>query len=154
LPGVKRFVAITMGDDAGFTDTGGHWVAAQGYLGPALASGIVRLDEYPGRRFEPDRDITREEIAVMSVRAMRLDAEAREREVPTQGGEAELAGRLWSDADSWSHPGHVAVAASEGIVTGYQEPDGRYTFRPGDFATRAEAATMVGRLLDWFSSTP
>jgi hypothetical protein len=141
--------ALDPGNDGGFADSGGHWVATQGYLGPAVAAGIVRLEDYPGLRFEPDREITREEIAVMAVRAMGLDNEARARVVPVYGGETELGGRRWADAGSWTQPGHVAVAVSEGIVVGCLEPDGRYTFRPGGLATRAEAATMVVRLLDW-----
>jgi len=144
-----RKLPLKPGGAGGFTDTTRHWVCLQGYLGPALEAGIIRPEEYPGGRFGPDDHITREEIAVMVVRALGLDDEALTRVVDDAGGRAAVGGRIFTDAGEWGRPGHVVVAVEEGIVTGYLEADGTTcTFRPGRPASRAEAATMVVRMLD------
>lgn len=139
---------VRPGDGAGFSDSGSHWVSDQGYLGAAAEAGIIRLDEYPGRRFEPDRAITREEMAVMLTRALGLEQEALARAIPVEGGAATLGSRTFSDAGAWARPGHVAVAVEAGLITGYPEADGRFTFRPDRSASRAEAAVMLVRALD------
>lgn len=143
-----RGLTLRMGDAGGFTDTQSHWVSDQGYLGAAVAAGMSRPDEYPGRRFEPDRAISREEIAVMVTRALGLERQALARKLPVVGGEVLLGERTFNDAGLWTKPGHIAVAVEAGIITGYAEGDGRYTFRPNRSATRAEAAVMVVRALN------
>lgn len=140
-----RGLTPQLNDGAGFVDTAGHWVAQQGFIGAAVRAGIVKAGEYPGGRFEPDRAITREEMAVMVTRALGLDATAAIRLVPLP---ATVAGKPFSDAATWTRPGYVAVAVEQGIITGYQEQDGTYTFRPVRPATRAEASVMVVRMLD------
>jgi len=145
-----RGLLVEPGGTGGFADTTGHWVSAQGYLAPAVKAGLVRPEEHPGGLFEPDGAITREEIAVMVVRALGLEDAACSRVVPVgPGGRAEVGGRVFTDAGEWGKPGHVAVAVEQGIITGYLEAGGAtYTFRPHEEATRAEAAAMVVRMLD------
>lgn len=139
-----RDLAPAPGNTAGFADAEGHWVAAQGWIGAASAAGIVRLHEYPAGKFEPDRPITREEIAVMVVRALGREADALSSAV-TDG---RVGNQRFDDVSLWSRPGHVALAIERGIVTGYQEGlTGAYTFRPNREATRAEAAVMLIRML-------
>lgn len=130
----------------GFAE-GDHWVARQGYLGAAVAAGIVDPSEHPGGRFEPDRPIDREAMAVMVVRALGLEESARGQQIRVEGGAASIAGRRFTDAGRWQWPGHVALAVTHGLVTGYAEPDGWYAFRGDRTATRAEAAVMVIRAL-------
>ncbi len=146
LTGARRLTPLP-GDAGGFADTGSHWVAGQGYVGAAAAAGILKVGEYEGARFEPDRPITREEIAIMVTRALGRDSAAVLRSVPVVGGLASVGGKLFTDAGSWARPGHVAEAIDLGIVTGYAEPDGRYSFRPDRQATRAEAAVMIVRAM-------
>jgi len=138
---------LAPGDAGAFADTASHWVASQGFLGPALAAGIVRAEDYPNGSFQPDRDITREEIAVMVVRAMGREAEAATRQLTLVGGTAVIGGVRFRDAGIWTRAGHVVVAMEQEIVLGYLEADGTKTFRPANLATRAEAATMVCRML-------
>ena len=135
------------GDAGAFADTAPHWVVSQGFLGPALAAGIVRVEDYPNGLFQPDRDITREEIAVMVVRAMGREDEAATRRLTLEGGTAVIGGVRFRDAGLWTRAGHVVVAMEQEIVRGYLEADGTKTFRPANLATRAEAATMVCRML-------
>jgi hypothetical protein len=107
----------------------------------------VRAEDYPNGSFQPDRDITREEIAVMVVRAMGREAEAATRQLTLVGGTAVIGGVRFRDAGIWTRAGHVVVAMEQEIVLGYLEADGTKTFRPANLATRAEAATMVCRML-------
>ncbi len=134
-------------ETGGFADTAGHWVSAQGYIGAAVDAGVVVPAEYPEGRFEPDRAITREEMAVMVTRAMGLEEAAAARTVTPVGGRAIIAGRTFMDADRWRRPGHIAVAVEQGIITGYLEDGEVFSYRPARLATRAEAAVMVARML-------
>jgi uncharacterized protein YkwD len=143
-----RGMAARPGETGGFADTRDHWVAAQGFIGAAVAAGVVVPAEYPGGRFLPDQAITREEMAVMVTRALGLDSQARNVRLSDSGGVATVAGKTFSDAARWGRAGYVTLAVEKGIITGYPESDGRYTFRPDRQATRAEAAVMIGRALD------
>ena len=137
-------------DDASgaFADTAGHWVATGGYLGAAVAAGIVNPGDYPGGRFEPDQGIPREEIAVMLVRALGLEEQALATPLSVAGGTAVIAGRRFTDAYQWRWPRHVAEAVRSGLIVGYPGEGGSFTFGPRLTATRAEAATLVVRALD------
>jgi uncharacterized protein YkwD len=132
--------------NGGFSDTVSHWVAAQGYVGAAVTAGILVISEYPEAQFEPDRPITREEMAVMVTRALGQEKDAASRP-PTAGGTMEIAGRTFVDAVTWSRAGYVAVAVEKGIITGYPEAEGGFSFRPERLATRAEASAMIVRTL-------
>lgn len=124
-----------------FEDVSGHWLYTQGYLEAAWRQAIVVAVDYtvypqddpsapPRYVFHPDGEIPRSEMAAFVVRAMRLWS---------------VAGLLrpsavFTDASS----GEIVLASNLGIITGF--PDG--TFRPDQGATRAEAATIIRRMLD------
>jgi len=149
---VKMLVAglglrLLPGETGGFADASGHWVADGGYLGAAVAADLVRPEEYPDGRFDPERPILREEIAVLLVRALGREADALATPLMLTDGAAQIAGRWFADAGEWQRPRHVAEAVRAGLISGYPEPDGRYTFRPDRTATRAEAAAMLVRAL-------
>ncbi|HEY3367469.1 MAG TPA: S-layer homology domain-containing protein [Symbiobacteriaceae bacterium] len=143
-----RGLPLTAGQTGGFADTAGHWATSQGYVGAAVASGFVVPAEYPGKTFAPDKPVTREEIAVMVVRALGLNLQASARPAALQNGRLTVNGQTFADGAAWSRPGYVATAVEQGIVTGYAESGGTYTFRPANPATRAEAAIMLTRMLD------
>ena len=138
-----RQFAPQPGETGGLSDTGGHWIADHGWIGAAVDAGIVRPDEYVGRRFEPDRPIARNEMAVMVIRALGRDSEA----VAVRLNGDVVGGRRFADVTQWRFPGHVAVAVELGIITGYPDAPSQFTFRPEQAATRAEAAAMVTRML-------
>lgn len=136
---------LTPGETGPYADAVGHWVAELGYLGAARSAGI--LADWR-ERLEPDRPISRSEIAVMLTRALRLEVDAQLRAARWDGTLPWLiGGRPFLDAGSWAYPGHVALAIESGIIAGYAEPGGRFSFRPDREATRAEAAVMVARFL-------
>lgn len=150
---IKMLVAslelpLLPGDTGGFSDTAGTWVVQQGYLGAAAAAGITDPADYPGGRLDPDGNISREEIAVMVVRGMGLDEAARQRQLTIVSGRTTIGERVFTDADTWQYPGHVALAVENGVVKGFAEADGTYTFRPASSATRAQAAALIVGMLD------
>lgn len=101
--------------DTPFTDDKG-WFRA--YLATGLKQSIIKVDDYVENTFEPNRMITREEIARMTIRALGKDAEG-------------------------VKSGYLAVAKKLEIMKGY--PDGSMG---GDKnATRAEAVVMVTNTL-------
>lgn len=53
-----------------YEDTVTHWSQNQGWLTAAEQAGIIASDASENGRFHPDRAITRQEMAVMVVRAM------------------------------------------------------------------------------------
>ncbi len=108
-----------------FTDTTDHW--AKDYIATASASGIV--NGYGDGLFGPNDLITREQMAVMIVRAAKLDTVA--------------TGKVFSDADkvsAWAKSS-VNTASNYNIISGY--PDN--SFKPQGSATRAEAVVVIGQ---------
>lgn len=104
-----------------------EWYAP--YVTAGAQAGIVQ--GLSPTTFEPDQLITREQMAVLLTRALRL----------TSG-----ASPVFSDAariDDWAQAG-VQAAVSVGYVDGF--PDG--TFQPHGTATRAQAARVVAMLLE------
>ncbi|TEB13890.1 Cellulosome-anchoring protein precursor [Pelotomaculum sp. FP] len=113
-----------------FADTQEHW--AKDSISTASFQGIV--DGYSDAAFGPDDPVTREQAAVMVVKAAKLAA-------PLSNGtsftdSAEISG--------WA-AGAVAVATQNGVINGY--PDN--TFRPKADTTRAEAVTIIVKALGW-----
>ena len=83
----------------------------------------------------------------MLVRALGLEERALGTPLQVSAGTTVLQGRRFTDAAQWQRPRHVAEAVRSGLIAGYAEADGGYTFRPERTATRAEAATMLVRAL-------
>ncbi len=108
--------------------TADHWAAD--YVEVAAELGVFK--GYGDGSFHPDATISRLELATVMVRVLGLEKEA-------------AALPPFSDQNSvpdWGRP-YLAVAAKEGLVQGYE--DG--TLRPAAPVTRAEAASLVARLL-------
>ncbi|WP_165452215.1 lamin tail domain-containing protein [Paenibacillus thalictri] len=91
---------------------------------------------YDGSTFKPDALVTREEMASMIVRAIRIAG---------HGGELSEAALSFSDKDRISEWARISVAEAvqAGIIEGMTED----TFVPADNATRAQAAAMVKRMM-------
>ncbi|MEN6325904.1 MAG: S-layer homology domain-containing protein [Syntrophomonas sp.] len=110
-----------------FNDTAGHW--AKDAIAAAAAYGIV--NGYSDTSYGPDDSITREQMAVMMVKAAKL-AEVKEGKVFADGNKV----------SAWA--GNAVTTASQNkIINGY--PDN--TFRPQNKASRAEAATVIAKAL-------
>ncbi len=111
-----------------FADTAAHW--AKDYIAAAAANGLV--SGYAGGNFGPDDLITREQMAVMIVKAAGL--------APAAGAP----GFADSEAISGWAVEAIAAATENGIMKGYSDN----TIRPGGSATRAEAVTVIMNALN------
>lgn len=111
-------------------DIRGHW--AEGYLAAAVRSGL--LAGYGDGLFRPSAEVTRREAAVLVAKAIRTtDAVGFNQTV-------------FPDVprESWAYEAVTALFA-DNVICGY--PDG--SFRPEGSLTRAEAASIVRRALDF-----
>ncbi len=100
------------------------------YVAIALYNGIIEGDE--NGNFRPNDPVTRQELAVMLYRAMKISVNA-----PS----ASFADS--SDIAGWAN-GAVNYLAAEGVINGY----GDGTFKPYGNATRAETAKIIASILD------
>jgi len=112
-----------------FGDTSAHW--AKKYIETAAAHGVV--SGYSSAYFGPDDPITREQIAVMTVKAAGIKTGAQ-----YQAGYADQ-----SSISDWARDA-VSAADQKGIIKGY--PDN--TYKPKQKANRAEAAAIISRALN------
>jgi len=116
---------------------GAAWYA--GSIAAAVAENIIK--GYDGGFFKPDNKITREEMAVMIVRAARVAG----KEGTLSGSEQkELLARFTDQQkiSSWA-ASDAALAVKAGIIGGM--PDGG--FSPGSNADRAQSAAILKRFL-------
>lgn len=120
-----RAFALEPGPGKVFDDTADHW--ARDAIGTASYHGLV--SGYSDTLFGPDDPVTREQMAVMIVKATKIE--------PAESG------RAFTDSAqiaAWAEEA-VAKASAAELIAGY--PDG--TFRPKANATRAEAAVILAR---------
>ena len=106
-----------------FTDTSGHW--AQDYIATAQALGIV--NGYDNDYFGPNDLITREQMAIMIVKAAKLEVQS---PATTFSDDNEIS--------AWAKSG-ISTAVANQIISGYSDN----TFKPQGSATRAEAVTAI-----------
>lgn len=129
---ISKLFKLKSDNEIGFEDSKDHW--AKESIESLLENKVIDKNEY-GSKYEPNKNITRIEMAKMLVRAMELDKEAIEKNKNT------------SFADDKNIPqkdkGYVIVAVEKGLIKGY--PDN--SFKPNGEATRAEASTMIINML-------
>ncbi len=108
-----------------------------GYIGAAAKAGII--NGTPAGTFKPGSFITREQMALMMVRAMEYAGH----DTNLGTSSAQVLGRF-KDGSKIQSKETVAKAVKAGIIQGVNA----YTFRPTGNATRAQAAVMVKRVLN------
>lgn len=117
----------------------GDWkdVPADAWYASAVnaAANVGLIVGYDGW-FRPDELITREEIAVIIAKAYSYLGE-------TAGSGAAQKFADQYDISDWAYP-YVDAATSAGLVYGVTDD----TFSPWEYATRAQAAALIRRLLD------
>lgn len=120
-----------------FYDTENHW--ARDIIADMAATGIISGFEEDGKMiFKPDNNMTRAEFASMIANYKKLDF--------SKYDDVKLD---FTDNDTipqWAVPAVKAVY-KEGIILGRVNDDGTSTFAPYDNITRAEAMTILGRIL-------
>ena len=102
------------------------------YICTGLSNGIFGLDELEDDKFEPQKGIDRDTVALWSVNKLGvwLDEE-----------------NDFKDSFKIDNTEAVATAVEEGIIVGYEDN----TFRPDNTLTRAEAAVIIKRTIDKIS---
>lgn len=114
----------------GYVDNVPTW--ARGYVISTTKAKVFK--GYPGNIFKSYGNITREEMTAVLIRAFREDSIS-----------DKAMGFIDEDTIAeWSR-GNVAKSVEDGIVTGYTDN----SFRPRAYMTRAEAFTIVCRLLGY-----
>ncbi|MBR3933930.1 MAG: leucine-rich repeat protein [Clostridia bacterium] len=99
------------------------------YICTGLSNGIFDLNELQGDKFEPQKGIDRDTVALWAVNTLGvwLDEESN-----------------FNDNYKINNSEAVATAVDEGIIKGYEDN----TFRPNNTLTRAEAAAIIKRTID------
>lgn len=109
-----------------FSDVNTHW--AKDYIQTAYNAGLIKGYD---KTFKPDANITRSEMATMIGRTLSTDKKA---DITIFKDNSKIP--LWAKE-------YVSKSVSENLITG----DNNY-FRPNDNTTRAEAITILYRLLN------
>ena len=130
---MAKALNLPLDASAAFEDVrGDEWYVS--YVNAAAEAGlIIGYDGY----FRPDEVITREEMAVIVVKAGTLLGKALEE----RGGNDRFVDK--DDIASWANES-VDIAASNGLISG-MTPD---RFAPHENTTRAQAVSVIKRLLD------
>lgn len=108
-----------------FVDTKDHW--AKDFIATAAANGIVL--GYDENTFGPNDLITREQMAVMIIKALKISPQ-----------DSNIVFSDKANISAWAKDS-VAAAVEKEIIKGY--PDN--TFKPLGKTTRAEAVTVIAR---------
>lgn len=116
-----------------FTDHAAIPAYAKPYV--AQLNALQLINGYTDGTFRPAQNITRAELAVIIARALKLD------------GTAELSFADKSSIPAWAQ-NEIALLAELGIMTG--NADGK--FDPNRSTTRAEAMTVIIRVVDYLES--
>lgn len=117
------------------TDTLNHW--AHNYIRKVVDLGMIDL--FPNRTFQPNRAITKLELARAASRVLEILERNEGRTTPASGQQLELIPDISSGHVYYSM---IAKALSAGVVS--LDADG--SFHPGRPVSGAEAMSMVNRL--------
>ncbi|MFZ5828109.1 MAG: S-layer homology domain-containing protein, partial [Bacillota bacterium] len=116
-----------------------------GEIGGAIMAGLMM--GYPDATFHPEARITRQELAVVLHRVSNRYSRLGIMAMPKTSVQAS-AYRDWNEVAAWAKDA-VQSAMAQGLMTGRAKD----TFSPGGITTRAEAVTVVKRLLDWIEGS-
>ena len=123
------------------SDISGHW--ASEYISSAAQNGYMTGS--PSGLFEPDRGMTREELAVVIFRIMKANS-ALDEPIVQGGTHADFSD--FSQISDWARQAVVQLTRA-GIITGYTDN----SFRPKGTVTRAEMSSVVSALVEKISGT-
>lgn len=110
------------------------------YIGAAAKAGIIT--GHQDGTFKPNQLITREQMAIMMVRALHYGGHESALNGTPNSILSKFKDRVYIQA-----PNIVAEAVQQGIIEGMTQN----TFKPGGNATRAQAAVMITRMLSIYT---
>lgn len=105
------------------------------YIETAVKNQIIKPEEYEGKKFSPDKPITRAEMVVFLIRSLGAEKSVFH---PNFISEAEK-NEYFSDIKGIPEEYYIKYAARTGLINGFE--DG--TFRPYQTATRAEIVSLL-----------
>lgn len=108
------------------------------YVERAVEKGILLANQYENQLFQPEKPITRLEIATMIMMGLGIDIEKQE--------VGEKTTFLDDEEIPMEAKPYIQMVSERGIVRGYGI-EGGYEFRPSNTVTRAEAVVMIYRVL-------
>ncbi|HHW01779.1 MAG TPA: S-layer homology domain-containing protein [Thermoanaerobacterales bacterium] len=112
-------------------------VWARGYVAEAVEKGIVSGNDLED--FRAEDPVKRCEVAIFAVRALGLEQEAKNMK------NVDL-----TFTDTYTIPldarSYVQVAVENGVMKGFPEADGSFSFKPNDVLTRTQAAVLLSNL--------
>ncbi|MGG1554086.1 S-layer homology domain-containing protein [Paenibacillus ferrarius] len=124
---------------AAFSDVnGGDWYA--GYIGAAVEAGLV--SGFDNHTFHPNENITREQMATMVASAIRVAGVS----VDVVGKQDTL---LATFKDRGAISGWAASSIAQSVKAGVIQGMADREFMPSDTASRAQAAVMLKRMLQY-----
>lgn len=121
-----------------FKDIQGHWAENTIY-------NLERMDVasgYPDGAFKPGDQVTRNEMAAMTVRLLKPE--------PAQDNDLQIIRERFKDSENipqWAL-GVVAASLREGLISGYPQPDGTLSFEGERQLNRAELAAIMTRIIE------
>ena len=141
--GVAKEIPINVVEDSAFSDIHTHW--AKDTIEKMAKKGIINgFYENGAALFKPDGNITRVQFAAIVSRSLGLDL-----------GDFSSVSISFSDNDKiapWAED-YVKAMVSLGYITGRSDDGGKTVFfAPDDSITRAEAFTVIARVLDTHDS--
>ena len=135
---IAEFLKINVGATLGEAEpTNNHW--ASGYFDKAIDAGILLPDDF--RQSDWNKAITRQQMAVIIARTLELTLKE---DIKAPDRDAVISKISDYNTICTACRDSVINVYNVGIITGY--PDG--TFKGENTATRAEASTMLVRMLD------
>lgn len=124
--------------ETGFADINGHW--AQSTIVIMAEEGILNGYKENGRMyFKPDNYMNRAEFAKMICAFSGIDS--------ADYADTQLVFGDSGDIPLWARD-YVKAMYEMGIIKGRANDDGTYTFAPFDNISRAEAMTILGRIIE------
>lgn len=104
-----------------------------GYIGALIKAGIT--DGTSPTTFSPNKNVTRQELAVFFIRALGLEQSAKEQKIkPNFTDNKEI--------EPWATH-HVGLASKIGFINGISNSDGSYRYEPKKFAERQALAKLA-----------
>ena len=134
--GCVKEIPLTIAFETSFADTSNHWAAEK--IEALVKDGIVTgYQTDNGMLFKPGNNISRQEFAVIMCRFLGIDA------TEYAKYETDFADR--ETISEWAKP-YVSAMAYNGIING-KSNGGKVNFAPTATLTRAEAITILGRVI-------
>lgn len=132
-----------------FTDVpASHWATEA--INKALAIGFINANDFKDRKFEPNKPLTRAEMAKWMANGLAsIEADYKQAIEDTKDTLLPIPEYYKGGLNKADIP-YIAVTMGTGLLNGYQD----YSFKPNGTTTRAEVAALLVRFLNVMQKKP